>query len=89
MLETTLDALTETYDFVVCDMGQAEECPPAMLARADAVLLVARGSETEPATVDAYHWLRENGAAGVSVILTPALPVSEPANDAGGMARPA
>jgi uncharacterized protein involved in exopolysaccharide biosynthesis/Mrp family chromosome partitioning ATPase len=86
----TLDALSETYDFVVCDMGLVGDIDADIFQRADAVLLVARGDETEPRTVDAYHLLKDRGAETVSVILTPARPdSSEAANDARGLSRPA
>ncbi len=74
MLSTTLDALTETYDFIVCDLGPASDASENLVKRGDLILLVARGEEDEPQTIDAYHVLRDRGAKTISVILTPAQP---------------
>jgi MinD-like ATPase involved in chromosome partitioning or flagellar assembly len=84
----TLGALSDTYDFVVCDMGAVGEIGGDIVQRADVVLLVARGDETEPRTVDAYHLLKDRGAGTVSVILTPERPgMADAANDAGGLSQ--
>lgn len=71
LLATALDALSETYDFIVCDSGIVANVPDLILQRADLALLIASGDEYDPDTVTAYASMKERGAQAVSVVLTP------------------
>ncbi len=71
LLATALDALCETYDFIVCDSGVVANVPDLILQRADLALLIAGGDEHDTDTVIAYASMKERGAQAVSVVLTP------------------
>ncbi|MEZ5842056.1 MAG: hypothetical protein R3D02_17060, partial [Hyphomicrobiales bacterium] len=80
-----LEALAQTYDRVVIDVGEMEEDSVAsyISGLAGFCLLAARNTTNDPATSRAYQTLKAATRGEISVIRTEEAPVRRPAKPAG------
>ena len=83
LLPVALDALSQTYDFMVIDSGLAARQRPDLVRGADLVLLVARGAEQDPSVAMAQTALRRSGAKDITIMVSAEDAPAPAANDSG------
>lgn len=77
-----LDALAQTYDFVVLDLGDAAGPLDTVARLAGAIILVASRDDTDPAVQRAFQRLDALRPGRVTIVVEePAIPTPHPAND--------